>query len=99
MKSPGNSASWGQPEIRGPPKDIPNFAYAKFGEMLGFQGIFVDSPDRPASAWQETLSSDRPVVLEVKIDPNVALLPRTSRTRKLAPSCRRWQRATEARAA
>ena len=43
--------------------------------MLGFKGIFVDSPDRLASAWQEALSSDRPVVLEVKTDPDVAPLP------------------------
>ena len=56
-------------------QDIPNFAYAKFGEMLGFKGIFVDSPGRLASAWQEALSSDRPVVLEVKTDPDVAPLP------------------------
>jgi pyruvate dehydrogenase (quinone) len=56
-------------------QDIPDFAYAKFGEMLGFKGIFVDSPDRLASAWQEALSSDRPVVLEVKSDPDVVPLP------------------------
>jgi pyruvate dehydrogenase (quinone) len=35
----------------------------------------VDTPDRLASAWQEALSSDRPVVLEVKTDPEVAPLP------------------------
>ena len=56
-------------------QDIPDFAYAKFGEMLGFKGIFVDSRDRPASAWQEALSSNRPVVLEVKTDPDVVPLP------------------------
>jgi pyruvate dehydrogenase (quinone) len=48
----------GQRVMEGNPKfdasqDIPDFAYAKFGEMLGFRGIFVDSPDRLASAWQE----------------------------------------------
>jgi pyruvate dehydrogenase (quinone) len=56
-------------------QDIPDFAYAKFGEMLGFRGILVDSPDRLASAWQEALSSDRPVVLEVRTDPEVVPLP------------------------
>jgi pyruvate dehydrogenase (quinone) len=35
----------------------------------------VDSPDRLVSAWQEALSSDRPVVLEVKTDPEVVPLP------------------------
>jgi thiamine pyrophosphate-dependent acetolactate synthase large subunit-like protein len=40
---------------------------AKFGEMLGLNGIFVDRPDRPSSAWQEALASDRPVVIEVRL--------------------------------
>jgi pyruvate dehydrogenase (quinone) len=43
--------------------------------MLGLKGIFVDSPTRLASAWQEALASDRPVVLEVKTDPDVVPLP------------------------
>jgi pyruvate dehydrogenase (quinone) len=75
-----NEVTWEQRVMEGNPKfdasqDIPDFAYAKFGEMLGFKGIFVDSPDRLTSAWQEALSSDRPVVLEVKTDPDVAPLP------------------------
>ena len=75
-----NEVTWEQRVMEGNPRfeasqDIPDFAYAKFGEMLGFKGIFVDSPDRLAPAWQEALSSDRPVVLEVKTDPDVAPLP------------------------
>jgi pyruvate dehydrogenase (quinone) len=35
--------------------------------------------DRLASAWQEALSSDRPMVLEVKTDPEVAPLHRRNR--------------------
>ena len=55
-----NEVTWEQRVMEGNPKfdasqDIPDFAYAKFGEMLGFKGIFVDSPDRLASAWQEAL--------------------------------------------
>jgi pyruvate dehydrogenase (quinone) len=75
-----NEVTWEQRVMEGNPRfdasqDIPNFAYAKFGEMLGFRGIFVDSADSLASAWQEALSSDRPVVLEVKTDPEVVPLP------------------------
>jgi pyruvate dehydrogenase (quinone) len=75
-----NEVTWEQRVMEGNPRfdasqDIPDFAYAKFGEMLGFKGIFVDSPDRLSSAWQEALSSDRPVVLEVKTDPDVVPLP------------------------
>jgi pyruvate dehydrogenase (quinone) len=43
--------------------------------MLGFKGIFVDKPGRLHDAWQEALSCDRPVVLEVKTDPDVPPLP------------------------
>ena len=71
----GTARHRGQSKIQGASQDIPNFAYAKFGEMLGFRGIFVDSPHLLASAWQEALSSDRPVVLEVKTDPDVVPLP------------------------
>jgi hypothetical protein len=75
-----NEVTWEQRVMEGNPRleasqDIPDFAYAKFGEMLGFRGIFVDSPERLASAWQEALCSDRPVVLEVRTDPDVAPLP------------------------
>ena len=39
------------------------------------KGIFVDDPDRIGAGWDEALAADRPVVLEVKTDPNVAPLP------------------------
>jgi pyruvate dehydrogenase (quinone) len=75
-----NEVTWEQRVMEGDPKFIatqviPNFAYARFGEMLGFKGIFVDRPDDLHGAWQTALSSDRPVVLEVKTDPDVAPLP------------------------
>jgi len=75
-----NEVTWEQRVMEGNPRfaasqDIPDFGYARFGEMLGFKGIFVDSPERLASAWQEALSADRPVVLEVKTDPEVVPLP------------------------
>jgi pyruvate dehydrogenase (quinone) len=75
-----NEVTWEQRVMEGNPKfeasqDIPDFPYAKFGELLGFKGVFIDSPDRLASAWQQALASDRPVVLEVKTDPEVVPLP------------------------
>ena len=75
-----NEVTWEQRVMEGDPKFlatqvIPNFAYARFGEMLGFKGIFVDRPDELHSAWQAALCADRPVVLEVKTDPDVAPLP------------------------
>jgi pyruvate dehydrogenase (quinone) len=75
-----NEVTWEQRVMEGNPKfvasqSIPNFAYARFGEMLGFKGIFVDDPDDLHGAWHQALTSDRPVVLEVKTDPDVAPLP------------------------
>jgi len=75
-----NEVTWEQRVMEGDPKFlatqvIPNFAYARFGEMLGFKGIFVDRPGDLHGAWQQALSADRPVVLEVKTDPDVAPLP------------------------
>lgn len=56
-------------------QEIPDVPYHRFAELIGLRGIYVDHPDRLAAAWQEALSSDRPVVLEVKTDPNVPPLP------------------------
>jgi pyruvate dehydrogenase (quinone) len=75
-----NEVTWEQRVMEGNPKfnasqDIPDFPYARFGEMLGFRGIFIDNPAMLEGAWREALSCDRPVVLEVKTDPEVAPLP------------------------
>jgi pyruvate dehydrogenase (quinone) len=75
-----NEVTWEQRVMEGDPKFaatqvIPDFPYARFGEMLGFKGIFVDKPGSLHDAWQEALSCDRPVVLEVKTDPDVPPLP------------------------
>lgn len=75
-----NQVTWEQRVMEGNPRfeasqDIPNVHYAAFAEMLGLKGIFVDDPEKLSAAWQEALSSDRPVVLEVKTDPEVAPLP------------------------
>ena len=47
----------------------------KFGELIGFKGIYVDDPDRVGAAWDEALAFLGPVVLEIKTDPEVAPLP------------------------
>lgn len=88
-----NEVTWEQRVMEGnpqfePSQNIPDFPYSRFGEMLGFRGTFVDSPDSLASAWQEALTSNRPVVIEVKTDPEVVPLP-PHVTLKQARSCRR----------
>jgi pyruvate dehydrogenase (quinone) len=75
-----NQVTWEQRIINGDPKfeasqQIPNVSYARFAEMIGLRGIYVDSPDLMGSAWEQALASDTPVVLEVKTDPEVPPLP------------------------
>jgi len=75
-----NQVTWEQRVMEGDPKfeasqDIPNVPYHRFGELIGLHGIYVDRPDALGPAWEEALASDRPVVLEVKTDPEVPPLP------------------------
>ena len=75
-----NQVTWEQRVQEGDPKfeatqTIPNVPYHRFAEMIGLRGIYVDDPDRVGPAWEEALNADRPVVLEVKTDPNVPPLP------------------------
>jgi len=74
-----NEVTWEQRAEGDPRVDVtqrlPPFPYAEYGRMLGLHGMRVDRPDGIASAWEEALSADRPVVLEVVVDPNVPPLP------------------------
>ncbi|KDE21238.1 thiamine pyrophosphate-binding protein [Acetobacter aceti 1023] len=54
---------------------IPDFPYHKYAELLGLKGIYVDDPTKVASAWEEALNADRPVIFEARTDPNVPPLP------------------------
>ena len=75
-----NEVTWEQRVMVGSPKFdasqvLPNVPYAKFAESIGLKGIYVDDPEKLGAAWDEALASDRPVVLEVKTDPEVPPLP------------------------
>jgi pyruvate dehydrogenase (quinone) len=75
-----NQVTWEQRVLEGDPKFpgtqwLPDFEYAKYAELVGLKGIFCDSGDAMRGAWEEALAADRPVVLEVKTDPEVPPLP------------------------
>jgi pyruvate dehydrogenase (quinone) len=75
-----NEVTWEQRVMNGNPRydasqDIPDVRYSRFAELIGLKGIFVDHPKDLGGAWDEALSADRPVVLEVKTDPEIAPLP------------------------
>ncbi len=56
-------------------QSIPDFPYHRYAELVGLKGIYVDDPEKLGAAWDEALSADRPVILEVRTDPNVPPLP------------------------
>ena len=75
-----NFVTWEQRATEGdakyePSQGLPDFEYARYAEMLGFRGIRVDDPDDVEEAWNEAWSSDRPVVYEAIVDPDVPPLP------------------------
>ncbi len=72
--------TWEQRVMEGNPRyaatqDVPDVPYFRFAGMLGLMGIHVDNPADLQPAWRQALAADRPVLLEVKTDPNVAPLP------------------------
>jgi pyruvate dehydrogenase (quinone) len=72
--------TWEQRAMEGMPRfdvsqSLPDFPYAQYAELLGLRGIVVDRPDEVAAAWDEALTSDRPVVINAVVDPDVPTLP------------------------
>lgn len=75
-----NQVTWEQRVMTGNPEfvgsqELPDFPYARYAELLGLKGIRVEDPDRIASAWDDALSADRPVILEAIVDPDVPTIP------------------------
>ena len=75
-----NQVTWEQRVMEGDPKyeatqTLPNVPYHLFAESIGLHGIYCDHPDQLAEAWRSALNADRPVLLEVKTDPEVPPLP------------------------
>ncbi|TKI06587.1 thiamine pyrophosphate-requiring protein [Martelella alba] len=75
-----NQVTWEQRVMEGNPQFpasqlIPSVGYARFADSLGLKGLFVEEPQALREAWMDALTADRPVVLEVKTDPEIAPLP------------------------
>jgi pyruvate dehydrogenase (quinone) len=87
-----NQVTWEQRVLSGDPKYmgtqwLPNMSYAGYAELLGFKGIYCENGDEVGAAWEEALGAGAPVVLEVKVDPEIPPLPphiRTEQAKKMA---------------
>ena len=75
-----NQVTWEQRVMEGNPKfeatqRLPDVPYHKFAQLIGLDGIFCDDAEQVGAAWDQALAARRPVVLEMKTDPNVPPLP------------------------
>jgi pyruvate dehydrogenase (quinone) len=75
-----NQVTWEMRALEAAPKfaesqTLPDVDYASFARSIGLGGINVDDPDGVGPAWDEALAADRPVVLDVRCDPNVPPIP------------------------
>jgi pyruvate dehydrogenase (quinone) len=75
-----NQVTWEQRVMSGDPKYpatqwLPDVPYSRYAELLGFEGIYCDNGDEVGEAWTAAFEAQRPVVLEVKVDPEIPPLP------------------------
>ncbi|PZH09019.1 thiamine pyrophosphate-requiring protein, partial [Streptomyces sp. NTH33] len=75
-----NQVTWEQRAMAGDPKypgsqHIPDVPYAAYAQLLGLKGIVCADPGKVGAAWDEALASDKPVVLEFKVDREIAPIP------------------------
>lgn len=75
-----NQVTWEQRVLAGDPKyreaqNVIDFPYARYAELLGFEGIRVEKPEQIGKAWEQAFHSSRPVVIEFLADPEVPPLP------------------------
>lgn len=75
-----NQVTWELRAMGGAPKfeesqTLPEFSYAEFARAAGLGAITVESPDEIGPAWDSALAADKPVVLDIRTDPEVPPIP------------------------
>jgi len=75
-----NQVTWEMRVESGDPKydasqNLPAFSYAQYADSIGLMGIRVERPEEIGPAWERALASDRPVVFDAVVDPNISQLP------------------------
>lgn len=54
---------------------LPDFPYARYAELVGLKGYFIDRPEQIGETLDAALAHPGPTVVEVRTDPNVPPLP------------------------
>jgi pyruvate dehydrogenase (quinone) len=75
-----NQVTWEQRAMAGDPKNpatqvIPDVRYADFAQMIGLDGVRIESPEEIGPAWERAFAADRPFVIDAVTDPEVPPLP------------------------
>jgi pyruvate dehydrogenase (quinone) len=75
-----NQVTWEQRAMQGDPENpmtqtIPHVNYAAFADLIGLEGVRVETPAEIEGAWDQAFSADRPVVVDALCDPSVPPLP------------------------
>jgi pyruvate dehydrogenase (quinone) len=75
-----NQVTWEMRAMQGAPKftesqTLPEVPYADFARSIGLDGIAVDKADEVAPAWEYAFSAGRPVVLDIRTDPDFPPIP------------------------
>ncbi|HEX6472016.1 MAG TPA: thiamine pyrophosphate-requiring protein [Streptosporangiaceae bacterium] len=75
-----NQVTWELRAMGGAPKfeesqNLPEVSYAGFARSIGLEGITVDAPENIGPAWDQALAADRPVLLDVRCDPDIPPIP------------------------
>jgi pyruvate dehydrogenase (quinone) len=72
--------SWEQREMEGDPRfddsqRVPHFPYARYAELLGLNGIRIDTSAEAPTAWEAAFAADRPTLIEAIVDAAAPMLP------------------------
>ncbi|MCA1973737.1 MAG: thiamine pyrophosphate-requiring protein [Caenispirillum sp.] len=75
-----NQVTWEMRAQDGDPKfettqSIPDFPYARYADLIGLKGFYVDRPEQIVETLEAALAHPGPTLVEVKTDPEVPPLP------------------------
>jgi pyruvate dehydrogenase (quinone) len=75
-----NMVTWELRALGGAPKlpetqDVPSFDYAAYARLLGLEGLTIGGPGDVVPTIDRAVQCRRPVVIDVRADPNVIALP------------------------
>jgi len=75
-----NFVTWEMRDTEGDPRfaaaqDLPDFSYAFYATSLGLEGLKIDNPEMVESTLTQAFAAQKPVLVEVVSDPNIAPAP------------------------